>query len=102
MLTLGRRQGEVVVIDGQIIVKVVGIRGNRVVLGFEAPPHVGIRRGELAEAGWPYSAQPTAVEPADGGSEPGAIEDRHRRSSPLMAKESDRPARPAYRRLRRI
>lgn len=81
MLILGRREGEATVIDGQIIVKVVDIRGNRVVLGFEAPPDVGIRRGELTEAGWSVSdrvrsARSTAAELADEGSEPGAIEDR--------------------------
>jgi len=67
MLILARREGEAVVIDGQIIVKVVSVRGNRVVLGFEASPEVVILRGELTEPGWLVLEQPTRVEPADKG-----------------------------------
>jgi len=47
MLVLTRRVGENIVIGGTIRVTVVAAGGNRVRLGIEAPPEVGIRRQEL-------------------------------------------------------
>jgi carbon storage regulator len=47
MLVLSRKQGEEVVIGGNIRLTVVAIRGNRVRLGFTAPPDVAIQREEL-------------------------------------------------------
>lgn len=47
MLVLSRKLYEAIVIDGGIRVSVVGIRGNQVRLGIEAPGHVGIYREEL-------------------------------------------------------
>jgi carbon storage regulator len=47
MLVLTRSIGEQVVIDGQIIVTVVAIRGAQVRLGITAPVHVPIRREEV-------------------------------------------------------
>ena len=49
MLVLSRRIGERVCIGPDVVVRVVEISGNRVRLGIEAPPHVRILRGELAE-----------------------------------------------------
>jgi carbon storage regulator len=48
MLVLTRKVGEKIVIDDQIIVKVVEIKGNQIRLGFEAPLSVTIKRAELA------------------------------------------------------
>ncbi|MCO6455630.1 MAG: carbon storage regulator [Pirellulaceae bacterium] len=48
MLVLTRKQDEAIVIDGQITIRVLQLRGNRIRLGIEAPPDVVIRRGELA------------------------------------------------------
>jgi carbon storage regulator len=48
MLVLSRKPSEEILIDGDIIVKVLRVQGNRVYLGVEAPEDVGIRRGELA------------------------------------------------------
>jgi carbon storage regulator len=47
MLVLSRKQGEEIVIGGNIRVKVVEVGGNRVKLAFSAPVEVPIRRSEL-------------------------------------------------------
>ena len=47
MLVLSRKVGEQLVIDGNITVEVVRIRGNRITLGIVAPSDVKILRGEL-------------------------------------------------------
>ena len=47
MLVLSRKVGEMLVIDGNITVRVVRIQGNRITLGIEAPADVKILRGEL-------------------------------------------------------
>ena len=51
MLVLTRKAGEKVVLDGNIVVTVVEVQGNRVKLAFEAPDNVLILRGELANMG---------------------------------------------------
>lgn len=51
MLVLSRRKDESVVIDDQIRVTVVEIRGSRVRLAIEAPADVKVLRTELVEAG---------------------------------------------------
>lgn len=47
MLVLSRKLDETIVIDGSIRVTVVGIRGNQIRLGIEAPDLIGIYREEL-------------------------------------------------------
>ena len=47
MLTLSRKPGETVVIDGQIRVKVVRVEGDVVKIGIEAPDEVSIHRQEV-------------------------------------------------------
>jgi carbon storage regulator len=47
MLVLSRKLNETIVIDGDIRITVVGIRGKHVQLGIEAPGSVGIYREEL-------------------------------------------------------
>jgi carbon storage regulator len=47
MLVLSRRIGEQIVIDNDIVVTVVSIKGNQVRLGFTAPTSVSICREEL-------------------------------------------------------
>lgn len=48
MLVLNRKVGERIIIADSIVVTVLEVRGNRVRLGFVAPPGVDIRREELA------------------------------------------------------
>jgi carbon storage regulator len=47
MLVLSRRLGEEVIIDGNIRVTVVAVKGDRVRLGIAAPPAVPIDRQEV-------------------------------------------------------
>ena len=47
MLVLARREGEAIVIDGEIVVAVLEIRGNQIRLGIEAPKGVPVWRKEL-------------------------------------------------------
>ena len=50
MLVLSRQRDEVVMIGNNVKVKIVDIRGNKVRLGFEAPPEVKIHREEVFNA----------------------------------------------------
>lgn len=47
MLVLSRRRGEAIVIDGEIVVTLLEIRGNQIRLGVQAPARVGVQRAEL-------------------------------------------------------
>lgn len=47
MLVLSRKTNESIVINQDITVVVMGIQGNKVRLGFEAPAEVAILRDEL-------------------------------------------------------
>ncbi len=49
MLVLTRRPGEEIVIDGDIRVTVVAIKGNQVRLGVVAPKCITVDRGEVHE-----------------------------------------------------
>ena len=49
MLVLSRKRNETIIIDGDIRIVVVDIRGNQVRLGIEAPDSVRIVRQELCE-----------------------------------------------------
>ena len=51
MLVLSRKLGETIVIDGNIRVTVVAIRGNQIRLGIEAPKNRAIMREELCSRG---------------------------------------------------
>lgn len=59
MLVLSRRTNEAVIIDGDIKVVIVGIEGNQVKLGIEAPDDVRILREELVENEALHSASRT-------------------------------------------
>ena len=47
MLVLSRKVGSRIVVEGNVEIKVVQIRGNHVRLGITAPAHVAIERFEL-------------------------------------------------------
>ena len=47
MLVLSRKRGEAIVIDGDIEVTVLAVRGDRVKLGFRGPAEVPIHRQEV-------------------------------------------------------
>ena len=48
MLVLSRRVGERLVIDANITVTVIEVRGGQIRLGIEAPPEIPVRREEVA------------------------------------------------------
>jgi carbon storage regulator len=47
MLVLTRRCGEKLVIAEEIVVTVIAVEGNKVRLGFDAPPSVRVDRQEI-------------------------------------------------------
>jgi len=47
MLVLGRRIGERLIIDDDISIIVLGIKGNNVRLGIDAPDDVAVHREEI-------------------------------------------------------
>lgn len=49
MLILGRREGDSIIIDGDIRIVVVACERGNVRIGIEAPSSVKILRGEIAE-----------------------------------------------------
>ncbi|MFT4046768.1 MAG: carbon storage regulator CsrA [Solimonas sp.] len=49
MLILTRRVGETVVIGDDIIVTVLGVKGNQVRIGVKAPRNVAVHREEIFE-----------------------------------------------------
>ena len=50
MLALTRKIGEQIIIDNDIVITVISIRGDQVKLAFEAPPTKKIYRGEIYQA----------------------------------------------------
>ena len=50
MLILSRRPGESISIGDDVLVSVIGVSGDRVKVGIEAPQHILILRQELCEA----------------------------------------------------
>ena len=61
MLILSRKVGEKIVIGDGITVVVSRVSGDRVTLGFEAPPEVRILRGELRPFDSPVQRNPRAA-----------------------------------------
>ena len=59
MLVLTRKRDQAIVIDGQITVKVLKVKGNTIRLGIDAPNDVPVRRAEIE----PLQAVDASVEP---------------------------------------
>ncbi len=49
MLVLSRKKDESIIIDGNITVTVVEVKGNRIKLGISAPPEVAVHREETSQ-----------------------------------------------------
>ena len=63
MLILTRRIGEKLVIGDNVTVTVLGVKGNQIRIGIEAPPDVQVHREEIY--------QRILTERADGSEKPG-------------------------------
>lgn len=64
MLVLSRKKNESIVIDENIVITVVEIRGDKVRLGIQAPKEVPIHRSEVYEAIRSEQAAQEAQDPA--------------------------------------
>jgi carbon storage regulator len=58
MLVLSRKVGEEIIIDGEIRVSIVRVRGNRVRIGIQAPPSARILREELTSSAVACNSNP--------------------------------------------
>ena len=47
MLILTRRVGEILMIGDEVTVTVLGVKGNQVRIGVDAPKHVAVHREEI-------------------------------------------------------
>jgi carbon storage regulator len=68
MLVLSRKRDEKIVIGDEIVITIVEIRGDKVRLGIEAPPHVPVHRAEIHAA---ITGGAAARKPPDGESAAG-------------------------------
>ena len=59
MLVLSRKKNESIVIDENIVITVVDIRGDKIRLGIQAPRDVAVHRSEVYEAIRREQAAPT-------------------------------------------
>lgn len=50
MLVLSRKKGESIVVDNDVVITIVEVRGDRVRLGIDAPKEVPVHRKEVADA----------------------------------------------------
>lgn len=50
MLVLSRKKNESIVINGNVIVTIVDVRGDKVRIGIEAPCDVAVHRQEVLDA----------------------------------------------------
>ena len=65
MLILSRREGETIVIDGNIRVTVLEVRGDQVRIGIEAPRNVSVHRQEVFDQISARNIQASDVTAAD-------------------------------------
>ncbi len=65
MLVLSRQRDETIMIGDNIEVTVVDIRGDKVRLGINAPPHVPVHRKEVYDAIKRENREAASVKPED-------------------------------------
>lgn len=57
MLVLSRKKDQQIIIDGEITIEVLKVKGNTVRLGISAPKNVKVLRGELK----PFGMEPASA-----------------------------------------
>ncbi len=62
MLVLSRKKNQSIIIDGNIVITVVEIRGDKVRLGIEAPKEIPIHRSEVRDRIQAEQAEQRAAE----------------------------------------
>lgn len=67
MLILTRRAGETVMIGSDVTITVLGVKGNQVRIGINAPKDVAVHREEIYERIQSEKSGQGPAEPADGG-----------------------------------
>jgi carbon storage regulator len=70
MLILTRRVGETVMIGDDVTITVLGVKGNQVRVGINAPKHVAVHREEIYER-IKREQQGEATETSDSADKPG-------------------------------
>ncbi len=66
MLVLSRKQNESIFINDNIVVKVLGIHGEQVKIGIDAPRGMPVHRKEVYERIWGQDAEASAYGRAEG------------------------------------
>ena len=72
MLVLSRKKDQQVIIDGEIKIEVLKVKGNTVRLGISAPSHVKVLRGELKRFGMESAPEPWSQAETEGCVQPKA------------------------------
>jgi carbon storage regulator len=75
MLVLTRRRGERIIIDGNVTVEVLDVRGDQVRLGITAPKDVAVHRQEILDS-LRKETKRNESELRDGGSDGEAVHPR--------------------------
>lgn len=50
MLVLARKQGEAIVVGGQVVLTILDVKDGKVRIGVEAPVEITVNRAEIEEA----------------------------------------------------
>lgn len=61
MLVLSRKKNQTIVIDGNVEIQVLQVKGNSIRLGISAPREVRVLRGELQPKGVPTVAESAGI-----------------------------------------
>jgi carbon storage regulator len=65
MLILTRRAGETVMVGNDVTITVLGVKGNQVRIGINAPKHIAVHREEIYERIQSEKKAKDAEAPAD-------------------------------------